>query len=260
MGKRNQYLVDVFEDTKRKSQKMSYDGKTTKHTVTDLIESEGDKPKKFVKSNNIYVVNSDSVSYIQQLDKGGILGRTCILNMASSKKPGGGVANGAMAQEECLFRCSDLVHLIDKDLYPIQNDEIIYTENAKFFKDKDYNDMESITVDVVTVPALNLNQKMVAEYYEKGTGDYERITKDKIRGMLLAASSHGVDNIILGAWGCGVFKNDPTEMAEIFMSVLNDEYRHRFKRVIFAIINDHNSVGDNYDMFKDVIETKTVWY
>ena len=62
---------------------------------------------------------------------------------------------------------------------------------------------------------------------------------------------NNIDNIILGAWGCGVFGNEPDKMAKMFKDVLEEGYK--FNNVIFAIINDHNSVGNNYNEFKKVI-------
>jgi len=80
-------------------------------------------------------------------------GRTCILNMASYKRPGGGVERGARSQEECLFRCSNLFHVISKDFYPLK-EEALYTKDAVFIKDKNYNLMEPVTLDVITIAAM----------------------------------------------------------------------------------------------------------
>ncbi len=74
---------------------------------------------------------------------------------------------------------------------------------------------------------------------------------DKIRLMLSVPAKYGVKNIILGAWGCWVFKNDPNRMSEFFKNILVEEgYSGLYDQVVFAIINDHNSVGSNYEIFK----------
>jgi uncharacterized protein (TIGR02452 family) len=55
----------------------------------------------------------------------------------------------------------------------------------------------------------------------------------------------------LGSWGCGVFDNNPTVISGLFLHILYKErYSSLFDNVVFAIINDHNSVGNNYEIFK----------
>lgn len=227
-------LVNIFIDTYRHSRKM-INSITTLHTFDDILKLELS-----YNSNNINVINSDSVTSVSNYSK---LGKTCVLNMASSKKPGGGVKNGAIAQEECLFRCSNLTHVVSEDFYPLKTNECLYTKDAIFFKDFDYNYMkEEIISDVITIPAINLNNEELI--------DYSDITKNKIRLMLSLAISNNVENIILGSFGCGVFKNDPKIISQMFYDILIDEgYNKYFRNIVFSIINDHNSVGNNYDIF-----------
>ena len=201
--------------------------------------------------NNIIVENSDSVSSLVKWSK---KGKTCVLNMASYKRPGGGVARGARAQEEGLFRCSNLSLAISNDFYPLEENTCVYTKNAVFFKDFDYNWMEPVTVDVVTIAAIRLAGTVEADgiprYEPEDKVEYEKLTKNKIKLMLSMAVKNDVKNIVLGAWGCGVFKNDPSTMARFFNDVLTKEgYSDYFDNVVFAIINDHNSVGNNFDIF-----------
>ena len=259
----NNELIQVFEDTKSHSEKM-LNSETTLHSFDDRLISDVNIPC----HENIQIINSDSVSTITEYSK---LGKTCVLNMASYKHPGGGVARGSKAQEECLFRCSNLTHAINTDNYPLGDDKALYTKNAVFFKDVNYNYMSDVKSDVITIAALNLNTVKVDfdDYsdtitkenilsinlnYEKISKlDYEKLTKEKIRLMLSLAIKNDVDIIILGSFGCGVFRNDPEEMAKMFKYLLVKEgYSKYFEKVIFAIINDRNSVGNNYEIFKNV--------
>jgi|LakMenEpi03Aug12_release.lakeMendotaPanAssembly.Ray.scaffolds.fasta_scaffold832071_2 uncharacterized protein (TIGR02452 family) len=128
-------LQSVFQDTVSKSAKTKY-GKTTKHYSSEIGGPYGKI------SDNITVENSDTVT---SLTKWSGSGRTCALNMASYKRPGGGVERGAKAQEECLFRCSNLTHSISKDFYPLTDDSCLYTEDSLFFKDRNYDMMEPAT-------------------------------------------------------------------------------------------------------------------
>jgi uncharacterized protein (TIGR02452 family) len=248
-------LIEIYQDTKERVlsgeiktvadilYNFGGGGVTTKHKVEEINSLNRGN---FIP--NIQTINSDTVSAALTYSK---LGKTAILNMASAKRPGGGVENGARAQEECLFRCSNLFNLIDESYYPLGINEGLYTTDAIFFKDKDYNLIDPFKVDVITVPALNLNNS--AKYDNLNlVSDYDKITKDKIRLMFYLAKKNGCENIILGAWGCGVFKNNPVDIARLFEEVMYErksDYSSSFKNIIFAVINDHNSVSDNFDVF-----------
>lgn len=247
--KTKQELKYVFNDTRRKAWINNCATKTKKF-----------KEQVVVIPASIVIEVNDTVTVAT---KYAALGKTCVLNMASAKTAGGGVADGETAQEECLFRCSNLSETITQDLYPLAEDDALYTKNAVFFKDKYYNDMKMIKVDVVTVAAINLNANAkydeVNEVWIEGLipqpDNYWELTKTKIRTMLSLANKNKCDFIILGAWGCGVFKNDPYDIADAFAEVLVDEgYERLFKQVVFAIINDSNSVANNVEIFKEVFE------
>ena len=235
-------LVSVFQDTLENSKNLT-DSTTSKHTF-----DETNPPRLTMFKDIISVINTDSVSAVVEYSK---LGKTCVLNMASYKRPGGGVHNGARAQEECLFRCSNLIQVVPTSFYPLEVNEALYTKDAIFFKDKDYEYMEPVVCDVITIAAINLNENAKYDPVQNVT-EYRKITKDKIRLMVSLAAQNGVKNLILGAWGCGVFNNDPTTMSQYFSEVLIGEgYSVDFDNVVFAIINDHNSVGNNFDIFNN---------
>ena len=235
-------LVNVFQDTLENSKNLT-DSTTSKHTF-----DETNPPRLTMFKDIISVINTDSVSAVVEYSK---LGKTCVLNMASYKRPGGGVHNGARAQEECLFRCSNLIQVVPTSFYPLEVNEALYTKDAIFFKDKDYEYMEPVVCDVITIAAINLNENAKYDPVQNIT-EYRKITKDKIRLMVSLAAQNGVKNLILGAWGCGVFNNDPTTMSQYFSEVLVGEgYSVDFDNIVFAIINDHNSVGNNFDIFNN---------
>ena len=235
-------LVNVFQDTLENSKNLT-DSTTSKHTF-----DETNPPRLTMFKDIISVINTDSVSAVVEYSK---LGKTCVLNMASYKRPGGGVHNGARAQEECLFRCSNLIQVVPTSFYPLEVNEALYTKDAIFFKDKDYDYMEPVVCDVITIAAINLNENAKYDPVQNIT-EYRKITKDKIRLMVSLAAQNGVKNLILGAWGCGVFNNDPTTMSQYFSEVLVGEgYSVDFDNIVFAIINDHNSVGNNFDIFNN---------
>lgn len=250
---KNQEMIDVFTDTKEKADQFSQP-----NSVKSTVKIE--EPLEI--NRNIVVENTDTVSAIH---KYGERYNLCALNMASAKHAGGGVENGAKAQEEALFRCSNLHTTVTQDMYPLAQDDLIYSYGVTFFKDFHYEDHEPTECSVVTIPAINLNKK---SFYDDALGDYvdmiegkpvgyETMMKSKIRVMLMAAYQDHCDCIILGAWGCGVFKNKPEDVARFFKEVLVDEGAAlMFEKVVFAIINDRNSHGNNFEVFKDIVEPK----
>lgn len=193
------------------------------------------------KTGNIEIINTDTVSALQNYNEG----YTCVLNMASYKRPGGGVSWGATAQEECLFRCSNLGLCVSVEHYPLLQTEALYTKNARFIKDFHYRKIEPIVCDVLTIAAINLNKETPEMEI------YKDLTSTKIKLMLNLAATHKIDNLILGAWGSGVFKNDPNFISGLFKQHLEEnDVLKCFENVIFAIINDRNSVANNYEIYK----------
>lgn len=232
-------LIEVFNNTKSMCETLFIpDAVSNKYSLSDFSEDFG----------SVRVESIDTVSALVKYAK---TGKTLVLNMASSKRPGGGVANGAMAQEECLYRCSNL-YTVSPSLYPIKKDEYIYSKDVTFIKDKDYNLMKEVKCDVITIAAVNFNKEHVDGPDSFDYDEYSYIMCQKMNAIFKSAREHGCVNIILGAWGCGVFKNDPVNVAHFFNHILF-KYKNSFKNVIFAIINDQNSVKDNYTIFNELI-------
>jgi len=232
-------LIEVYKDTKEVVERLGSKSNT-------VLKSYGDLPTKPLNNDEfdssvISVVPTDTITTAINLDG---QGKTCILNMASNMKPGGGVEFGAVAQEECLFRCTDLFKTVVDKYYPLKVEDGLYTTDVMIVKDKDYNLLNSpIYVDCLTIPAINLNK---TQYDIKL---YKFLTEMKIEMMLNLASSNGCDNLVLGAWGCGVYNNDPSYISKAFLKIISfNEYK--FKKIVFGVINDSNSVDNNYEIFK----------
>lgn len=244
----NEKLIEIYQDTQKVCESIKVPG-SRKHTIPLSIGYT------YEKKGIVTVEPTDTVTalvkYYNQYS------RVALLNMASSKRPGGGVAKGAKAQEECLFRCSNL-YTIPTEFYPLKSNEFVYTSWATFVKDSNYNVMEPVMSDVITMPAINLNKTHTDNV---GTNDvvdnYEKLMLMKIDAMFDMATYHNCDKVILGAWGCGVFKNDPKVVANLFNKVLETK-RNRFDNIVFAVINDHNSVGNNYQVFSENIKVSEV--
>ena len=197
--------------------------------------------------------------------------KVAVLNFASSTSPGGGVENGASAQEECLCRVSTLYPCLKaqaarEKFYgphrvapnPLHNDDIIYTQNVVVLKDDDYNVLPSpFHVDVITCAAPNLRESP-SNRYNRNDGEAVHISPEKLlelhvkraRKILSAAAANGAEVLILGAFGCGAFRNDPAVVAAAYQQLL-PHFRNHFKTVEFAV---YCSPGDqrNYDAFTKI--------
>lgn len=168
------------------------------------------------------------------------------LNFASAKNPGGGFINGAEAQEESLARTSGLHESLLQgwDYYKIHRamescfytDMMIYSPKVPVFrKDKGELLPKPVLCNFITSPAVNAGvvKRQEPERAHEIFGAMD-VRTDK---MLALALHQGNETLILGAWGCGVFKNDPKEIAELFKKHLHGKYKNKFKRVVFAILS-----------------------
>ena len=109
-------------------------------------------------------------------------------------------------------------------------------------------------VAVITCAALNLNGRYALKLTPDGHMPQRArdITANKVRTIFRVALMHGHDSLVLGAFGCGAFRNPPAEVAAIFDSVLNEpEFKDKFRLVTFSIIEDHNSKNANLVAFEE---------
>jgi uncharacterized protein (TIGR02452 family) len=186
------------------------------------------------------------------------------LNFASAKNPGGGFLNGSQAQEESLARASGLYAAINPQQTTYETnrryrsclytDHILYSPKVPVFRDDDDRLLESpFRVSMLTVPAVN-----AGAVREQEPENIPRIQETMLRRMeklLSVAVVHGHGTLVLGAWGCGVFKNDPAQVASWFRYHLieNDTFRSAFETVWFAVPDD-GKAGSTFQTFREVLE------
>lgn len=200
-------------------------------------------------------------------------GKTAVLNFASATTPGGGVTKGSSAQEESLCRCSTLYPTLTNErcweefylphrenLNPLHNDDIIWIPDVVVFKDDDYNKLdrnEWKEISVITCAAPNLREKNVDifnvdEPLKKPITDKELFDIHYKRAMKIfaVAAKKQIENLVIGAFGCGAFKNDPCVVAKAWKKAIEDfNYPMIFE---FAIYD--NKYSNNYEVFKKVFE------
>lgn len=204
--------------------------------------------------------------------------KVCVLNFASARHPGGGVLTGATAQEECLCRCSTLYFAISEEsivekfhqkhntlikqqkMDLLYNSDCIFSPDIVVFKSDDgyYNllsENERYNVDVITCASPNLTWVSKKLLDENGKISYDKLKnvhKERAKKILDIAKSNNEEVLILGAFGCGAFKNPPKIVAPAWAEVLKD-YIYDFKEVEFAVYSKPKNPSNNYITFNQVI-------
>ncbi|MBD2770034.1 TIGR02452 family protein [Hymenobacter sp. BT664] len=192
-------------------------------------------------------------------------GRVGCLNFASARHPGGGFLGGSQAQEESLARSSGLYPCLTQfqEMYAhnsrsestgLYSDYFIYSPGVPVFRSEAGEWLaQPFRIDVLTAPAVNAgalqrnNPELLSELLPT--------MRRRLRLVLAAAARHGIDTLILGAWGCGVFANDPMQIAELFAEALAEpNIRGRFRRLDFAV-HDPKPPQAVLQAFERILET-----
>ncbi len=173
------------------------------------------------------------------------------LNFASARSPGGGFRNGAQAQEESLARSSALYpsllaagdfyafHRADRGL--LYTDRMIYSPRVPVFRD-DRGRLLAVAYPVSFLTAAAPNRAMIVRDQPDLLPQVPGVLAGRAERILRVAAAHGHREIVLGAWGCGVFGNDPGQVADVFAAALRAA--PWFERVVFAILDRREEVRD----------------
>jgi len=186
-------------------------------------------------STKITISNETTLSAAQRLVQEGH--RPLALNFANGIHPCGGFLSGSRAQEEYLCRSSGLFAALQDDrMYkehrkrslPDSTDWAILSTGVPVIRSDDGSLLdEPWLVDVIT---------SAAPYAPKvGLEESSRLLKKRIYRILEIARAYRYSALVLGAWGCGAFKNDPRETALSFREALTGEFAGSFAEVVFAI-------------------------
>ena len=271
--------IEVFQDTQnwiKSDPILSASIPTAKKNTTVFYED--DYPafdSSSLKDTIITVTKNRSYQAAMELHKEDPNAKIAVMNFANAFHPGGGVVNGASAQEECLCRTSTLYPLLYRNMLrysfykhhhdlktPKASDSLVYTEGVIICKtDEDLPkrmpEEDWVTVDVITIAAPDLRTKsnIHAPLVDGGTYMnnaelYGYHVKRAIH-MLTCAAAKGADILVLGAFGCGAFQNDPAVVARAYKTAL-EVFPKVFKKIEFAI---YCSPADtrNYEMFSKVL-------
>ena len=166
------------------------------------------------------------------------------LNFASARNAGGGFLNGSQAQEESIARATGVYpcQLKAEDYYKknrkittcLYTDHIIYSPNVVILKDEEGNILQQLSYgSVLTAPAVNTG--FILRNEPEHIEDIEPVMKRRIDMVLAICKERAYEVLVLGAWGCGVFRNDPEVIAEMFADLLKNKYKNQFQRVVFSV-------------------------
>jgi len=183
------------------------------------------------------------------------------LNFASAKNPGGGFTWGTMAQEESLAYSSTLYASLLAAPYfydhhkqlekegqpPLYTNSVIISPYVTFFR----NDKFEFLDHPFSATVLTCAAPKTVDIKERFPGALEQVPiviKQRMELIFRVAIDSGITHFVLGAWGCGIFQNDPIYVAECFKEML-EKYGRFFEHIVFAIYGG----GTNYDAFKSIL-------
>ncbi len=203
--------------------------------------------------------------------------RIGIHNFASATNPGGGVRNGSRAQEEALCRCTTLLPVLEteenlKRYYQfhrnrrdsIYTDACIYTPDIIAVKSdtdipKRLDSKRWQKFNVLTCAAPNLRPRP-NNAMNPGNARAAHVTDKELfeihvrraRHLLSVAAHHGIEILILGAFGCGAFQNDPAVVAQSYKAIIPD-FNGIFEEISFAVYCTPRE-RKNYEIFSKILD------
>lgn len=186
------------------------------------------------------------------------------LNFASARNPGGGFSTGAAAQEESIARSSGLYPCLTKHFESffvpsrrakagVYTHDIIYSPAVPVVRDDEGRLLgEPYSVDFLTAAAPNVGA-MQRDLGKRAREVAQLELRERIARVMELFARRGAEELVLGAWGCGVFRNDPWVVARLFAQQLRGRCRGQFRRVVFAVLDASMAAA-----FGDVFRTEVL--
>jgi uncharacterized protein (TIGR02452 family) len=212
-------------------------------TVEYPFDADIPRPSAHDGETTIEVDNETTLSAARRLTERGF--DVAALNFASAYHPGGGFLDGAGAQEESLARSSALYACIrDREMYeyhranrdPMYTSWMIYSPGVPVIR-TDGGELLADPYHVAFVTAPAPNAGVVLERAPSREDEVREGMAERIDKVLAICAEHAHDALVLGAWGCGVFGNDPNRVAPQFEEALSTDYAGVFEHVAFAVLD-----------------------
>jgi uncharacterized protein (TIGR02452 family) len=216
-------------------------------------------------TSNIKIFNIDSIDCCLQYAPDAL-----VLNLADDNFPGGCVAMGSGAQEESLFRRTNYCNSLLIDMYPIKNDQVVYSPGISVIKTNENTGWQLLNtnhlpkISFVACPGIKLPDTIIINNEPQLNTHDAKILERKIKTIIQTAIKYNHDTIIFGALGCGAWKNPVKHVAQIFKKTLHscDGVILNYYFAILKTNNDnyivrnHNSnITQNIDVFIDVFNS-----
>lgn len=203
----------------------------------------------------IEVVNETTLKGIARLAADGH-GPIAALNFASAKNPGGGFLGGTQAQEESLARSSALYASLCRckhDFYDrhralsslLYTNAMIVSPGCPILRDDDGTLLETPRLATFITSAAP-NAGTTADNRPEELPLIPGAFRERTEFVLALAASQGYKHLVLGAWGCGVFRNDPDLVATTFMNHLRNGWANRFERILFSVL-DRSTTQETFE-------------
>lgn len=261
----------IAEDTlKLIEQGFYYNSKNEKVEIADQIKYSVDNTKLYTpeqlesllsatkvtgeNKTTFEVTNETTLNAARRLSAAGEKDILC-LNFASAKNAGGGFLRGAVAQEESIARASGLYPCLLKtpEYYSyhreqqnfLYSDYMIWSPRVPVFKSENGNvTQEVLSVSVVTSAAVNAGE--LEKRNLANSNEIEAIMRKRIEKLLAVCVAQNHPTLILGAWGCGVFRNDPDMIAGLFHESLTGKFAGCFRRIVFAVYTNNEEMIESF--------------
>ncbi|MEU6678460.1 TIGR02452 family protein [Streptomyces sp. NPDC046925] len=175
-------------------------------------------------------------------------GPVAVLNFSSARNPGGGYLNGAQAQEEALCRGSALYTCVRsvREFYdhhrahrdPFYSDRVIHSPAVPVFRD-DKGRLLDEAYEVGFLTSAAPNAGVVLRQTPERVAELPRALAVRAERVLETAAACGYRRLVLGAWGCGVFQNDPAQVADAFRVLLDEggRFHGHFEHIVFGVLD-----------------------
>lgn len=186
-------------------------------------------------ATQVQVSNETTLGAARRLTDSGR--RPLALNFANGIHPGGGFLHGARAQEENLCRSSALYLTLEGDpMYaahrkndrPTSSDWCILSPDVPVFRLDDGTPLSALWKLSFLTCAAPVAGRI-------GQEESARLLRQRIHRVLAVAAAYGYTTLVLGAWGCGAFGNDPRQTALDFCDALETSFDGVFEHIVFAI-------------------------
>jgi uncharacterized protein (TIGR02452 family) len=210
------------------------------------------------RTTEFQVRNETTLQGAKRLWETGRFAKIAALNFASAKNPGGGFRSGSEAQEESLARNTALYSslLMAPSYYDYHREQrsalyshhMVLSPDCPVFRDEEGSLIPSYPVTFITSPAPNAGA--IADNYPAEAEQLLPTLQARALRILTIAAHIQADAIVLGAWGCGVFRNDPGAISQVFAELLQPSGRfgNCFELVVFSVL-DRSSEQSTYRAF-----------